>query len=138
MKRFTSRSQKMGELGERIALKYLIDKGFMVIEQNYTKKIGEIDIVALKEGILHFIEVKSLIFQGNLGVSRGTRGDYSPFQNVSYSKMKKFSRTCELYLLERRVSHETRWQIDVISVVVSRENRSAQVKVLWNVMVERR
>ena len=132
MKVFTSQNQKFGRLGEQIACKYLVDKGFTIIEQNYTKKIGELDIVASKDRILHFVEVKSLVKDGFEDVSRGT---YSPFENVSRSKMRKFSRTCEWYIRERGVSRDTRWQIDVIAVTVTRETRHAKVEVMWNVIL---
>jgi Holliday junction resolvase-like predicted endonuclease len=42
MKKFTSNTQKTGLLGENIACKYLSDRGFDVLERNYTKKWGEI------------------------------------------------------------------------------------------------
>jgi len=130
MKTFTSQTQKYGRLGEQIACNYLIHKGFTIIEQNYTKKIGEIDIVASKNLEIHFIEVKTLI----KNVPRET-SEYSPFENVSRSKLRKFSRTCEWYIQERHVSRDTKWQIDVIAVTVTRETRSAKVEVMWNVIV---
>lgn len=52
--------QKIGRIGEDIAKKYIENKGFMVICQNYRKKCGEIDIIAQKGKILHFIEVKTV------------------------------------------------------------------------------
>ena len=60
MKVFTSETQKIGEIGEEIACKYLINKGFTVIERNFTRKAGEIDIVAKKGNEIHFFEVKSV------------------------------------------------------------------------------
>jgi Holliday junction resolvase-like predicted endonuclease len=138
MKRFTSVTQKRGELGEKIALKFLLNNGFGIIETNYTKKVGEIDIVAMKHSIIHFVEVKTIIND----VSRGTllekrsfvsRETYSPFQNLGKLKLHRFGRTCEWYLSERRVSRDTKWQIDAVAVIVSRETRSAKVEVLWNV-----
>ena len=137
MKHFTSVTQKKGELGERVAQRFLVDKGFRIIECNYTKKIGEIDIVAIKKGIIHFVEVKTLIIgsvpRETLTTHVSWPNDYSPFQNIGKAKMKKFSRVCALYLMEKRVSHETRWVMDAIAVIVSRETRVARVEVLWNI-----
>jgi len=145
MKKFTSQTQKFGCLGEQIACDYLKNKGFTVIEQNYTKKIGELDIVASKNSILHFVEVKTLVKDSvpretpennhNKSVSREMYNKYSPFENVTRAKFRKFSRTCEWYIQERHVSHETKWQIDAIAVTVTRETRSAKVEVLWNVII---
>ena len=55
MKKFTSKSQKIGQIGENVASKYLVKHGFSIVERNYTKKWGEIDIVARKEKRIHLI-----------------------------------------------------------------------------------
>jgi putative endonuclease len=55
---FTSKTQIIGEIGENIAVKFLMKHNFQILERNYTKKWGEIDIVGKKLGKLHFIEVK--------------------------------------------------------------------------------
>ncbi|MFA5997216.1 MAG: YraN family protein [Candidatus Paceibacterota bacterium] len=52
--------QNVGRLGEDIAIKHLENKGFTIICLNYRKKCGEIDIIAKKREITHFIEVKSV------------------------------------------------------------------------------
>jgi putative endonuclease len=136
MKRFTSKTQKIGELGETIATKFLIDKGFSVVERNYTKKVGEIDIVAQQDGIIHFIEVKTIVsYETKLNVSRETFEKYSPFENLSTFKMKKFARTCQWYLLEKRVARETPWVMDAIAVSVNEKTRSAKLDVLWNIIL---
>jgi Holliday junction resolvase-like predicted endonuclease len=61
MKRFALTSQK-GILGERLAERYLRERGFAIVTTNYYqakgKRQGEIDIVAIKKEILYFIEVK--------------------------------------------------------------------------------
>ena len=57
---FTSETQKTGEIGENIAVKFLVKQGFSILNRNYTKKWGELDIVAEKAGKIHFIEVKSV------------------------------------------------------------------------------
>ena len=48
---FTSKSQKMGEFGEKIAEKFLKDKGYKIIERNFCSRNGEIDIIADMDGI---------------------------------------------------------------------------------------
>lgn len=151
MKRFTSEKQKIGEIGENIAVKYLIKQGFQLIERNYTKKIGEIDIICIKENIIHFVEVKTIVKRDSHvsrvtnnqkdanfdNVSRETSKNneiYNPFENITKHKLRKLSRTIEWYLAEKHVSRETWWQIDAIAVVLNYDTRIANVKVLWNVI----
>ena len=60
MKTFTSKTQKIGEIGEKLACMFLMKHGFKVLDRNYRKKWGEIDIIAQKDDILRFIEVKTV------------------------------------------------------------------------------
>lgn len=55
----------LGRKGERIAAKYLKRKGYKIIDQNWRCPIGEIDIIAVKERTLFFIEVKTRIQSNN-------------------------------------------------------------------------
>lgn len=123
MKRFTSPSQKIGKLGEDIAVHYLELKGFSIVERNFSKKTGEIDIVSRKHGVLHFIEVKSIVKHGN---------HYDPFENITPFKFQKLTRTIDWYLAEKNISRETRWVIDAFAIHIIRETKHAQVHVLWN------
>lgn len=51
--------QKKGRLGEDLAVKYLVEKGFKILERNRRVNRYEIDIIGTKEGVLYFFEVKS-------------------------------------------------------------------------------
>ncbi|MEK7560306.1 MAG: YraN family protein, partial [Patescibacteria group bacterium] len=51
--------QETGNLGEKLAAKFLSANGFKIVETNYWRKWGEIDIIAEKDNILHFVEVKA-------------------------------------------------------------------------------
>ncbi len=124
MKQFTSPTQRTGLSGEHIATDYLKYKGFTILERNYTKKIGEIDIIAEKEGKLHFVEVKTLVKYGS---------NFNPFENLTPFKLRKLVRMVQWYLLERRVPRETLWFIDAIAIEINREARSAKVNVMWNI-----
>src|SRR3989344_5693597 len=120
---FTSASQKTGEMGENIAVRFLMKQGYSILERNYTKKWGEIDIITEKEGKLHFVEVKSvsstdanLRFAEGFGkaraladrretdaVSHGTNSEYRPEDNMHPWKLKRLSRTIQTYLLSEKV-----------------------------------
>jgi len=50
---------RIGEIGEEIAVKYLLKEGYYILERNYRNRFGEIDIIAAKDEYTIFIEVKS-------------------------------------------------------------------------------
>ena len=120
---FTSKTQKIGELGENLAVKFLKREGFTIVCQNYTKKQGEIDIIAKKQGILYFFEVKASVARKY--VSHET---YNPAENMHLKKIQKFLRTVEIYLLEKNVSCETR--VILLSVLINKENKKAKVQMI--------
>src|SRR6188508_1416838 len=102
---FTSQSQKTGEKGEQIAVRYLENKGFSIIERNYTKKWGEIDIVAIKDTVIHFVEVKA---KTHSGLERPRSDQYRPEDGMHPWKVARLRRMIETYLAERRVAGD--WQ----------------------------
>ena len=58
---------RVGKVGEGVAARYLVQNGFEIKERNYSKKWGELDIVALKGEKLHFVEVKTLSWDSTTG-----------------------------------------------------------------------
>jgi Holliday junction resolvase-like predicted endonuclease len=131
MKQFTSPTQKIGALGEDIAAKFLVKHGFIVIERNYTLKIGEIDVITSRGGELGFWEVKTT--QCTIGnVSRGT--SYNPFDNIHEKKLKRFTQTVEQYLYFQNVSHDTLWGIHALAVYLDLGTKESKVEVLENIV----
>ena len=119
--------KKIGALGENMACRFLVKRGFKILDRNYSKKWGEIDIVAEKDKIFRFIEVKSI-------VSYETSG-HRPEENVHYQKLKRLSRVIQTYLLDKKVSYETEWQIDVLAVFLDLENKKAKFRFTENIII---
>jgi putative endonuclease len=134
MKKFTSNSQKIGELGENVACKFLMKHGFEILERNYTKKWGEIDIIAKKEGKLYFVEVKSVSCEILPEFSVSLDFGKKPEENMHPWKMKRLSRTMQTYLIHNRIGN-TPWQFDLLLVYLDLKNRNARVKVIENVIL---
>jgi len=136
-----TQKQRVGKLGENIACKYLEKEGFLIVERNYWKKFGEIDIVAKKRGILHFIEVKSVSRDLSKNkVTRETRDkekleEYRPEDNLHPWKLRRLGRAIQVYLVQRKVSHETEWQVDAITVLIDHKKRVGRVEVLENIVI---
>ena len=124
---FSSEKQKIGELGENIAAKFLVKHNFLILDRNYTKKWGELDIVAEKEGKIYFIEVKS--------VSRETLPEaedsgYRPEENMHPWKIKRMSRTIQTYLLNKKIPEDKEWQVNLIIVFLIQKTKEAKIKVV--------
>lgn len=122
-----SKNKKIGDLGEDIAVIFLEKRGFQVIDRNYRKKTGEIDIVAHKDGFYYVIEVKTLKISVDKGVSdNGLFKDKSPFngdvavirdgEKSDWSKsdssfidndIKKFKSLALMYCMEFDLKEET-------------------------------
>lgn len=133
MKQFTSKNQKIGQFGEDLAERFLVKQGFSVIERNYTKRSGEIDIVAKNKETLHFIEVKTVSCENINDVSCETL-KIRPEEQFHERKFYRFTKTIEFYLAEKGVSYETDWQIDLLTVYLDINEKKAKVIPFWNLI----
>ncbi len=132
---FTSKTQKIGEIGENIAVKFLMKHSFSILDRNYTKKWGEIDIVAEKSNKLYFVEVKS-VSKPNLDiVTRDTLDQYHPEDNMHPWKLKRMSRTIQTYLLSKKMPDEKEWQVDLLVVFLDIKSKKAKIKVVSDIIL---
>lgn len=121
---------KTGKLGEDLAAKYLINKGFEIIHRNYWKPYGEIDIICEKAGKIHFVEVKSVSYVTN---SRVSHENIRPEDNVHGAKLKKLARVIEVYI---SAFHVKTWEFDVVLVYIDKENKKADVRMIEDQTLE--
>ncbi len=124
---------EVGRIGEKTACVFLMKRGFEIVEQNYWKKWGEIDIIARNKGKLHFVEVKTVSRENIRDVSRETLDEYRPEENVHPQKLKKLSRVIQTYLLEK--DYEDDWQFDVIAVFLDIKNREARCRYIEDIII---
>jgi len=81
-----------GDESESLATHFLEQEGFIILERNYfARKLGEIDIIAKKEDVLHFIEVKS------------GKADFDPIYNVTPAKLRKVINSSHYYMKSKRL-----------------------------------
>lgn len=117
-----TQKRKLGDLGENIAEQYLKKRGYIILERNYNKKWGEIDIIAKFKKDIVFAEVKSQ--------KKGSR--FLPSQNINFHKQQRLIRAGQSWLAENKISAETPWQIDALIVELDFENKNAKVEHLRN------
>ena len=97
--------QILGQEGEDIAVKHLIDKGYVIIKRNYRNGHAEIDIIAQIEKQLVIVEVKT----------RNTSKYGDPEQSVSSKKQQLLAQATEAYLLNHDLDLMVRY--DIISII---------------------
>lgn len=115
---------EIGKIGENITKTFLVKHGFFVSETNYRTKYGEIDILAKKDNILRFIEVKSVKVSDFLHIENLA---VKPEDNLTKDKWSKLVISSEIYLQHKNISHETKWQIDLACVYINTEVRQGKV-----------
>ena len=120
-----TKKQKIGKLGEDIGCKFLMKRGFLIKDRNYRKKWGEIDIIAEKDKLLHFIEVKS--------VSHET--EHTTEENVHPWKQKRMARAIQTYLLEKEILEDMEWQIDIMAIFLDFKTKRAKIRMTENVIL---
>ena len=92
-----------GNLGEKQAEKYLLKRGYKILEKNYQNKFGEIDIICRRGNSIHFVEVKSSFSW------------FAPESNMTKTKMYKILKTANYWLMEKGIS-ELSIYFDLVSV----------------------
>lgn len=109
----------LGKRGEYSACMFLVKHGFSVLRRNYSNRIGEIDIIAEKSGVLHFIEVKSVsreTFGGHNCSDNSVPDFHSPEENIDNRKISKLERVASLYLAQNKLDNK-QIQFDAITAV---------------------
>lgn len=122
--------RKIGDIGEALVARFLEKRGYKIVERNYLRKWGEIDIVAEKDRILHFVEVKSLTWR----LSRQVE-EYMPEANMRLWKKQRMTRAIKTYLLDRKISDDQDFQIDIAAVFLDFEHKKAKIRMLENVVL---
>lgn len=119
-----------GALGEKIACNYLKAAGYKILVTNYFNKngrrIGEIDIVAMKELVLIFVEVKTNTLKNNATLI--------PEQNITSSKLHKLNKIAQVYLKENNYNNHN-YQFDAISIILNQATKKASLRHLKNIFI---
>jgi putative endonuclease len=129
------KNKVIGRQGELVCARYYKDQGFELIEMNFQKKYGEIDIIVKKSDKVHFIEVKTVSYETKSDLEYAvTHGTWRPEENVHQSKLKKIARVIEVWVSE----HKWRGyiQIDVAAVRIVPRETYALINIIENVILE--
>ncbi len=93
-----------GDIGEEFTCGYLKERGYEILARNYSCRYGEIDIIAVKDKVTAFVEVKT----------RHLNPKIRPCLDVTRSKQKKIMRTAYLFLKEQQRKAYVRFDISEV------------------------
>ena len=97
--------KELGKAGETLAAIYLEEKGFKILERNFNTRFGELDIIAEKDGVIHYVEVKT----------RGSGRFGRPAEAVNEAKLRKMEKTALIYRAKSRLPQVDE-SMDVIAI----------------------
>ncbi len=103
---------QLGNRGEDLACEKLRKLGYKILERNYRKRFGEVDIIAGHNDIICFIEVKT----------RRTTTFGSGFDAVTIQKQRRLSRIALDYLSRKRLL-DSPARFDVVSILLSKDSK---------------
>ena len=130
----TTEKQNIGKLGEDIAVKYLEKHGYNILDRNYRKPWGEIDIIA-SENIgknqflaqqsdeLVFVEVKA----------QNQAFEWRPEENITRHKKHQLSRIVTSYLKTNKIPENQNWRIDILAITLDFKTKNAQIEHIQNI-----
>jgi putative endonuclease len=95
----------LGREGERVAERYLVNKGYRVVERNYRCRGGEVDLILLDRRIIVFVEVKT----------RSDHGFGNPLEAVEPRKQQRMILAARLFIHQRKL-HERDARFDVVGI----------------------
>ena len=96
-------NQRIGKWGEQAAAAFLLQRGYVIVAQNFRTPYGEIDVIARQGDVTIFIEVKTRT-SNTMGL---------PEESITPRKRQHMISAAEYYAAETAIDH---WQIDVIAV----------------------
>ncbi len=119
-----SQKRIFGDVGEEIAVSYLTGKGYKIIERNFLRSCGELDIVASKKGSIIFFEVKTRMKQEGSA--------FLPEQSINAKKAANLRKTSTIYLAEGKYLLNQPWQIDVLAITLDKSTKKARIRHIPN------
>ena len=102
---------QLGKKGEQMAEEYLLQRGYAVLHRNWRHSHYEIDIIAIKNEVLHFVEVKL----------RSSKIFGLPEQNVKRKKFQSLLRAADEFLFQNKQYRHVQYDILSINIFQSGE-----------------
>ncbi|QRN83910.1 YraN family protein [Chloroflexota bacterium] len=114
--------QQVGRQGEDIAVDYLQERGYHILDRNYHSRFGEVDLVAEIDGVIVFVEVKART-NNRFGL---------PEESVTPEKLEKIYDTA-LFWLQEHTEVPDDWRVDVIAIQMNKAHHPQDIQHFINI-----
>lgn len=121
-----SATAQLGTMAEKYASDFLKSRDYGILTVNYRKPWGEIDIIAEKDGVVVFVEVKA---------NQKEIIGFEPERRVNKEKIKRILRAARTFIAEKKYNPEPEWQIDIVSITIDKDRKVAKIKHFKNIEV---
>lgn len=124
------KEKSLGQLGEDAAVEFLKKQGYKVVARNFKnrvgRQVGEIDIIARKNGEIVFVEVKTRNLENY--------GDTLPEENITPAKLRKLAKIANIYIKYNKLL-DAPYHFDALSVWIGADHQAAKIKHLENIFI---
>jgi putative endonuclease len=115
---------KLGRRGEELAADELVRRGYQIVERNWYAQVGEVDLVARRDGVWTFFEVRT----------RRGRAFGTPEASVTPAKQQRMINVARLYLARHGVNvHNVDWRVGVVAVEMDEAGHLLRIEVYENI-----
>ena len=116
----------LGKRAEQLANRYLKERNFRILDTNWSRPWGELDIVAKLGDDIHFIEVKG---------ERMRVAGFEAYRRANERKLRKVVLTARTWLAQHNFPAQTPWQIDIVAVTILEHAGHAKITHFKNVKI---
>lgn len=119
----SARRQSLGHLGEFIAAAFLEKKGYTILERNWRTPYGEIDLIAIHDDVVAFVEVKT----------RASNSLGPPEISITPRKEQHMRNAAE-YFIQQHPELINDWRIDAVAIQIQTGNSPPLIEHFENVI----
>lgn len=116
--------KQIGDIGEKIAEDYLVEKGYRVLDRKYITRFGELDLVTLDRDCVVFIEVKT----------RTSTTFGAPEDSITPAKLERLEKA-GLIWMQANPSAPDDWRIDAVAILLDSHQQPLEIRHFSNILL---
>ena len=116
--------KQIGDIGEKLAENYLIEKGYQIVDRKYVTRFGELDLVTMDKDCVVFVEVKT----------RTSKAFGLPEDSITPAKLERISNAGLLWLQANPYAPDD-WRIDAVAIFLDPHQQPLEIRHFTNIIL---